>query len=74
MDYPKKRNLDGVYFRVYRCGKYENVCFTDLTELERQKFIEGRPASWYRGLAIHLADCLRRVGDERNVVYKEVSE
>lgn len=29
--YPKKRNLDGVYFRVERDGKWENVCFTSIT-------------------------------------------
>lgn len=25
------RNMDGVYFRVKRDGKYEPVCFSDLT-------------------------------------------
>ena len=33
------RNLDGIYFRVQRDGKWENACFSDLTqeEMEREK-------------------------------------
>ena len=30
------RNLDGCYFRIERNGKYENVCFSDLTEEEQE--------------------------------------
>lgn len=26
------RKLDGVYFRIKRNDKWENVCFSDLTE------------------------------------------
>ena len=37
--YPVKRNLDGIYFRVYRDGKWDDVCFTDLTIQEREEML-----------------------------------
>lgn len=39
MEYPKQRNLDGVYYRVKRDGKYCSRCFTDLTDFEQQEVI-----------------------------------
>lgn len=38
------RNLDGCYFRVKRDGKYEAVCFSDLTAEEREEVCKDRPA------------------------------
>ena len=35
----KKRELCGIYFRVKRNGKYENICFTDMTEIEQKRAI-----------------------------------
>lgn len=60
------RNLDGCYFRVKRGEKYEAVCFSDLTETERELLFDRnhKPAEWWQSLAYHLADCLRRIGDE----------
>ena len=57
------RNLDGVYFRVKRSGGFENVCFSDLTNEEREQVCEGRSAEWFKSLAFHLADCLRSLGE-----------
>ena len=64
-----KRNLDGCYFRVKRGEKYESVCFSDLTPKERDEMFEckEKTAEWWKSLAYHLADCLRRVGDELDV-------
>ena len=64
-----KRNLDGCYFRVKRNGKWENVCFSDLTAAERVYLFDGntRPAEWWQSLAYHLADCLQRIGDELDI-------
>ena len=64
MDYPKKRNLDGVYFRVNRDGNYDDVCFTDLTEDERKRQMIGRDETWLRNMVHILAISLRQVGDE----------
>ena len=30
------RNLDGIYFRVQRDEKWENACFSDLTQEEME--------------------------------------
>ena len=40
------RELDGVYFRVQRDGKWQAPCFSDLTEEERERVCEGRSAEW----------------------------
>ena len=32
-----KRNLDGIYFRVQRDGKWGNTCFSDLTQEEMER-------------------------------------
>lgn len=65
-----KRNLDGCYFRVKRDGKYEPICFSDLTEDEREKLFgdNRRTAEWWQSLAYHLADCLKQIGEQFEIV------
>lgn len=65
------RNLDGVYFRVRRNGKWQNVCFTDLTIEERDDVCEGRSAEWFKSLAYHLADRIQRIGEELDLVMED---
>lgn len=60
----KKRNLDGVYFRVERDWKYDDVCFTDLTDEERRRILEGQSVNWLKSMCLHLANALRSIGDE----------
>lgn len=62
------RNLDGCYFRVKRNGKYENICFSDLTEQEREEIGKDRPAEWWKSLACYHAYCIRQIGDELDIV------
>ena len=69
-DYPLKRDLDGVYVRVQR-ERAENVCFTDMTKLEQEKFLNGLTESGLKQMCIHLAGALRRIGDELDVVVGE---
>lgn len=61
------RNLDGVYFRIRRGDKYENVCFSDLSIDERELIEkvngEERPVSWWKAMAYYLADRLKALGD-----------
>lgn len=64
------RNLDGIYFRVKRGEKFENVCFSDLTEEEREHVCKDRPAEWFKALAYHLADQIKLIGDEFNIIAK----
>lgn len=59
----KKRNLDGCYFRIQRDGKWENICFTDLTADEREEVCKGRSAFWLKSLLFHIADKLQEVGE-----------
>ena len=60
----KNRNLDGVYFRIERNGKWGNVCFTDLTQEERDKVMDGRSKEWLASMVNYLADCIQDIGEE----------
>lgn len=70
------RDLDGCYFRVKRGDKYENVCFSDLTERERDELFSRneKSAEWWKSLAYHLADRLRLIGDELDLVFEMEDE
>ena len=39
-------NLDGVYFRVKRDDKWQNICFTDLTNEETNTILKDRTGTW----------------------------
>lgn len=69
-----KRNLDGVYFRVERNGKWENVCFSDLTEEEMDKVMSNKDADWLKGLCKRLGNVIKEIGDQFDIVcgYEEV--
>lgn len=71
MDFPKIRNMDGVYFRVNRGDGYEPVCWSDLTDGERERFGEGRPLEWWREMALIMTRQLRLVSDELDLVFLE---
>ena len=67
MDRPK-RNLDTCYFRAKRNGKWENLCFTDLTEDEQKEYTTGRSAEWLQSLCLYLAGRVRAIGDELDLI------
>lgn len=58
-----KRELDGAFFRVERDGRWENVCFTDLDEHEREEMLKARTPEWLKGMCLYLAARLRAIGD-----------
>ena len=62
------RELDGCYFRVQRDGKWQSICFSDLTQSERKNVLDGREAEWLKSLCCHLADRLKAVGDQFDIV------
>ena len=62
------RNLDGAYFRIKRNDKCENVCFSDMTRDERKKVMENRSVGWLQGMCEILADALKEIGDEFDIV------
>lgn len=66
--YPTVRKLDGVFFRVERDGEWRNVCYSDMTQAERDEVIGDRPARWWKSLAEAMADYLRAVGDQFDIV------
>ena len=61
------RNLDGIFVRVERDGKYYSLCLSDITREEREKAI----ANWGReGLinTIHyLCEAIREIGDQLDI-------
>ena len=66
-DCPVERELDGVYFRVERNGSFKNICFSDLTADEQRAVISKYDTDALQRLSIHLADCLRRIGDTLDI-------
>lgn len=38
----EKRNLDGAFFRVKRDDKWQNICFSDLTDEEMDAVLNGQ--------------------------------
>lgn len=60
---------DGAYFRVPRDGKWQAVCFSDLTDEERQQTLNSWDNDALRRMCCLLGDtikhkCTRRYGDE----------
>ena len=72
----KQRNLDGIYFRVERDGKWKNICYSDMTaderdEIARKKAEVSEPeqqAEWWRSMADILADALYDMGEQFGIV------
>jgi len=62
------RNLDGIYFRIKRGENYENICFSDLSVEERDRVCEGKSTEWFKKLSYYLADRLRGIGDEFDII------
>ena len=62
------RNLDGIYFRVQRDGKWDNVCFSDMTEDEMNNIMEGRDANWLKSMCVQLGKTIRNIGDQLDLV------
>ena len=58
------RHLDGVYFRVKRDNEWQDICFSDLTEEERNKMMENRSVKWLQSLCNILANKLKDIGDQ----------
>ena len=59
------REMCGVFFRVERNGKWENICFSDMTDEEMDTTLarNAEPA-FANNLCKILAKALRAVGDQ----------
>lgn len=62
------RDLDGVYFRINRNGKWQNICFSDLTEEEMVRVLEDKDKKWLKNMCKVLANALRSIGDQLDIV------
>jgi len=58
------RNLSGIYFRLQNkeTGKWENICFEDLSESDQDKVMETKSDVWLKSLAKNLANTINRIG------------
>lgn len=70
----EKRNLDGAFFRVKREGKWQNICFSDLTDEEMDAVLNGQTTIWLMSLCKHLGTVIRRIGDEFEIRCGEEEE
>ena len=61
------RNLDGIYFRVERDGKWQILCFSDLTEDEQRKVLKDKSPDFVLQMALNMAARLREIGDQLNL-------
>lgn len=65
------RNLDGIYFRIKRKDKYENVCFSDLTEDEMDEILKDRDVKWLKSLAKMLGRTIREIGNQFDIICED---
>lgn len=63
-----KRELDGVYFRVKRGKHWESICFSDLSDEEMDKVLEGHSVEWLKKTCKILGRTIKRIGDELVIV------
>lgn len=65
-----KRNLSGIYFRVKNeeTGKFESVCFEDMTEEQQERIMYGRSEVWLEKLAKGLANTLNEIGEQFDII------
>jgi len=67
----EKRNLSGIYFRTNVHGKWDNVVFEDLPESEQDIVMDGKTDKWIKSLAKMLAQTLRKMGDQFDIVSEQ---
>ena len=68
------RDLDGVYFRIERDGKFQSICFSDLTNEEMHKVLENKSNEWLRSMCIYLGEALKDIGETFNIVREQVNQ
>ena len=64
------RNLDGVFFRVKRNGKWKNICFSDMSTEERLEVLKDKDIEFVKRLCLIMADELKQIGDEFDIIRK----
>ena len=59
-----KRNISGIHFRVMYNGKWDNVCFEELTEAQQIEVTKDWSEEQLRRLVMKLAQSLNIIGEE----------
>ena len=62
------RDLDGIYLRINRNGKYQPVCLSDMTKEELEENLNPERGEWLKGAVIHLASTLHEIGNLFDIV------
>lgn len=62
-----KRELDGIYFRVKRGKYWESICFSDLSDEEMDKVLEGHSVEWLKNTCKILGHTIRDIGDSLDI-------
>jgi len=60
---PDKRNVSGIYFRSQNkeTGKWENICFEELSEEEQDKILDTKDVAFIKGLVKLLSNTLNNI-------------
>ena len=61
------RNLDGYYFRIKRDGKWDNVCWSDMTDEERDEKMNNRSEEWLKWLCKGLGNVIYKIGEDLDI-------
>lgn len=61
------RELDNIYFRVKRGKHWESICFSDLTDEEMDKVLEGHSVEWLKKMCKILGRTIRDIGDSLDI-------
>lgn len=61
------RELDNIYFRVKRGKHWESICFSDLTDEEMDKVLEGHSVEWLKSTCKILGRTIRDIGDSLDI-------
>ena len=61
------RDLDGIYFRVKRGQRWASVCFSDLSDEEMDKVLEGHSVEWLKSTCKILGRTIRSIGDSLDI-------
>ena len=62
-----QHNLDGIFSRIERGGKWVNVCLSDMTVEERDKVLDRLSMDGARRMIHHLCFCLRWIGEQKDL-------
>jgi len=64
-----KRSLDGVYFRMKNeDGKWDNICFSDLTDEQKDEVMKDRSEEWLKSMCKILANVIKEIGEAFDII------